>query len=479
MADPNSILESVNKVLDIVDHAVSTNNYSNMSGQIRDLFKPSTQQDFYDSVHRQYTQGQYRGGHTENAQNTDAERKSAASQNRTGGYSYEYRSKGMEAAECAQAARAAARNAAQTEAHTVPVYQNFAMAKARENPLTAENEYFRKTDSAVGSKVMFGFGIGGLILFGSIALTAGTITFLSGGGFAAAVTAFSAAIAAGFGFLTFFGNKDTARAERYAAYRRILAPNLYADVEEIAKKVNAPVRLVRKELKGMTEMGFFKQGHFDNKETCFIASDDLYAQYQETQRNADALRQQQKNETDSIPEDVRAVLDKGNAYIRAIRQANDAIADPGVSDKLSRMENIVTRIFEQVRRQPDLAHNLSMFMDYYLPTTAKLISAYQEMDAQPVQGENIKSAKKEIEDSLDTINDAFERLLDSFFRDRALDVSTDISVMKTVLKQQGLTPDDLSAMTADDRQQEQMEKGPTLEELRKQIDAQEKVKEQK
>ena len=31
------------------------------------------------------------------------------------------------------------------------------------------------------------------------------------------------------------------------------------------------------------------------------------------------------------------------------------------------------------------------------PTTTKLINAYAEMDAQPVQGGNIQSAKKEIE----------------------------------------------------------------------------------
>ena len=88
---------------------------------------------------------------------------------------------------------------------------------------------------------------------------------------------------------------------------------------------------------------------------------------------------------------------------------------------------------------PELISDLHKFMDYYLPTTVKLLKAYEELDKQPVEGENIKTAKQEIENTLDTINEAFENLLDSFFRNTAWDVSTDISVLKTMLAQEGLT----------------------------------------
>lgn len=78
-------------------------------------------------------------------------------------------------------------------------------------------------------------------------------------------------------------------------------------------------------------------------------------------------------------------------------------------------------------------------MEYYLPTTVKLLHAYEELDAQPIQGANILSSKKEIEDTLDTINQAFENLLDSFFQDAAWDISSDISVLQAMLAQEGLT----------------------------------------
>ena len=85
-------------------------------------------------------------------------------------------------------------------------------------------------------------------------------------------------------------------------------------------------------------------------------------------------------------------------------------------------------------------------MDYYLPMTIKLLDAYEEMDKQPVQGENIQASKKEIEDTLDTLNQAFEKLLDSVFRDVTWDVSSDISVLNTLLAQEGLTNDEFAKM---------------------------------
>ena len=67
------------------------------------------------------------------------------------------------------------------------------------------------------------------------------------------------------------------------------------------------------------------------------------------------------------------------------------------------------------------------------------------MDKQPVQGENITNGKGEIEKTLDTLNVAFEKLLDSLFEDTAWDVATDISVLHTMLAQEGLTESGMKA----------------------------------
>ena len=85
-------------------------------------------------------------------------------------------------------------------------------------------------------------------------------------------------------------------------------------------------------------------------------------------------------------------------------------------------------------------------MNYYLPMTVKLLDAYADMDAQPVQGETIQASKREIEASLDTLNAAFEKLLDSIFTETALDVSSDITVLNTMLAQEGLVEDEITKM---------------------------------
>ena len=125
--------------------------------------------------------------------------------------------------------------------------------------------------------------------------------------------------------------------------------------------------------------------------------------------------------------------------IQKIHDANERIEEEGVSRKMDRLEEIAEKIFAQVQDHPEKLPDIRKLMNYYLPTTLKLLDAYEEFDAQPVQGENIQSAKQQIENTLDTINHAFENLLDRLFTDEMLDVSSDISVLETMLKQEGLT----------------------------------------
>ena len=133
-----------------------------------------------------------------------------------------------------------------------------------------------------------------------------------------------------------------------------------------------------------------------------------------------------------------------NAYLLKVRNYNDEIPDTEImSQKLYQLENIMKRIFEQVKRNPSSAKELRKFMTYYLPTTDKLLASYREVSAPGATGDNILSTKQEIESAMDVINKAFENLLDKLFEDTAWDVSTDISVMKTMMAQDGLTGSDL------------------------------------
>ena len=136
------------------------------------------------------------------------------------------------------------------------------------------------------------------------------------------------------------------------------------------------------------------------------------------------------------------MMEAGQAYIQKLRACNDAIPGELVSEKISRMEELTKRIFDRVEQDPDSVDDIERLMEYYLPTAVKLLEAYEELDHQPVQGENILNSKKEIEDTLDTLNIAFEKLLDDLFQETAWDVSSDITVLKMMLAQEGLTEDD-------------------------------------
>ena len=112
-----------------------------------------------------------------------------------------------------------------------------------------------------------------------------------------------------------------------------------------------------------------------------------------------------------------------------------------MSAKLSKLENLLKEIFEKLVEHPDQLPQMQKFMRYYLPTTMKLVEAYEEFDNMSNQGPDIIEAKAEIEKTLDSINDAFEELLNRMLRDKAYDVATDAQVLKTMLAQEGLTKD--------------------------------------
>lgn len=246
------------------------------------------------------------------------------------------------------------------------------------------------------------------------------------------------------------GVKRIGRTKLFQNYVRIIGQRPFCDIKELASKTGKPVPFVLKNVKHMLNRGLFRQGYLDQSESCLMVTDEAFKQYQIAEKQLEERKRQeqiiqkhkeehQKEQTKTA--EVQAVLDEGNAYIAQIHRSNDAIPDVAISAKISRMEVIVRKIFQRVEEHPEVISDLQRLMEYYLPTTVKLLDAYEDLDKQPIQGENIASSKREIENTLDTLNVAFEKLLDSIFKDVAWDVSTDISVLHTILAQEGLTED--------------------------------------
>ena len=154
----------------------------------------------------------------------------------------------------------------------------------------------------------------------------------------------------------------------------------------------------------------------------------------------------EKEEETGNPELDKVIRD-GQLAISEMRRLDANIADEKISADIRRLEAVSNSIFQQVKADPDKLPQIRKFMDYYLPTTLKLLNAYDRMDAAGVSGQNIDSTKQRVEDMMTTIAAAFEKQLDSLFGSDALDISTDISVLESMLRQEGLAGEKLEAET--------------------------------
>lgn len=253
-------------------------------------------------------------------------------------------------------------------------------------------------------------------------------------------------------FMTLRGSMIRARLRRFYRYISLFKDKSYYSIQDLSAQTQLSRKYITKDLRKMIVIGMFPEAHIDKQASCIMLNQESYQQYLQLQKNMQqkqsfntppakevSVNSEKAKESNAENPELQAIIEKGRHCIRQIREANDAIPGEEISNKLDRLELVIDKIFTHVERNPRQLSEINKFMEYYLPTTLKLVTAYKEFDLQPVQGENIRSAKKEIETTLDTINHAFEVLLDSLFEDAAMDIATDISVLETMLAQEGLT----------------------------------------
>ena len=278
------------------------------------------------------------------------------------------------------------------------------------------------------------------IIFASLFLDVG-INFLTGiAQFSEALISFALA---GIGIAcTVLGFRRVVK-RRVKQYRQVIGSKQAVNIADLAKAVGKSQRFVLRDLKKLIKNGTFPQGHFDDEKTLFILTDEAYEQYRTGQANR-KLQQLREARIKEDPNGMEAVMAEGEEWVAKIRRANDALPGEEISRKLDQLESVTRKIFATVEKKPEKLSEIRRFMNYYLPTTVKLVGAYQEFEAQPAQGANIQNTKQEILDILDTVNNAFGALLDSLYEHDALDISSDITVLKNMLAQEGLTEKDFS-----------------------------------
>jgi predicted transcriptional regulator len=318
------------------------------------------------------------------------------------------------------------------------------------------------------------FGIIALVLLRPVARIIGfvIIALLMGGSIAMIVKGASS-------------RKRLARAERYLA---LCQNHDYINLSELAEQTGKSEDFVRRDVKNMLGAGMFPQGHLDRKESCLMLSDDTYREYLAIEKERTAYEmeqfadQQRRRMNGEVPkpdtgraeapaaaeesdagerqiwrslsgiEDAGDALKKENPKLAEmiaqgqectghIRQMNEQIPGEVISAKLDTLEHVLEEIFNRVREHPEQMPKMQKFMDYYLPTTLKLVEAYEEFDSVPNPNGEILQAKEELEKTLDTINASFEELLNQLYQPSVLDATTDAKVLQTVLAKDGLAKD--------------------------------------
>lgn len=166
-------------------------------------------------------------------------------------------------------------------------------------------------------------------------------------------------------------------------------------------------------------------------------------------------KQDPKNEPEPVAEiplsgDDHAdeVILKGQEMLHTIRAENDAITDDALSGQMDELERLCVQIFTTVAEKPQKAPQIRKFMNYYLPTTLKMLASYRTMNERGVSADDMTSARAETIRGMNMVLTACQKQLDNLYKDTMLDVSTDIDVLEQMLKRDGYTESDLTGKSA-------------------------------
>ena len=215
------------------------------------------------------------------------------------------------------------------------------------------------------------------------------------------------------------------RQRRFATYLRTAGQKQAVPLDYLARAADVSRRRVEKDINAMLEKGLWgDEAYIDMGSGMLFRSQDAASVYFDAARRA---RAEQESPVQTAPEGYAGIL-------RQIRELNDRIADEALSAKLDRLEQLSGRIFKLVEENEEKRAAASTFLNYYLPTTLKLMENYANFEEAGVSGENLSQAKAKIEKTMDSIVAGFEHQLDALYRTDAMDIASDIQVMETMLR---------------------------------------------
>lgn len=324
-------------------------------------------------------------------------------------------------------------------------------------PLAKAKKRFRSSWGLTASGVvMAAAGGAGMVFFGIPALVSALAPAVAGNP-EVAVTAILGILTAGFATLLGFGVRNLRRASRLKALQRAVGQREAVGFDDLAARMQVSPKAALAASRTLIKGGYLPEGRIDDENTTLMVTENAYHQYrqfQQSQRQTLAEREaaeaaraaeaaaraaREQDISERLTPEQRAFVARGRDYVRQMDELNTAIDDAAVSERITAIQDVVGRILARAEEEPAVIAGLDRLTAYYLPTTVKLLDAYDRLEEEPIQGENISSSRSEIEHTLEVLHSAFEKLFDDTYQDLSLDVSTDISVLHAMLAQEGLT----------------------------------------
>ena len=226
------------------------------------------------------------------------------------------------------------------------------------------------------------------------------------------------------------GQRMKHRSARVARYLAVMGKRSHIAVDELCAVTGKSRKKVEGDLEFMVEKGLLGAGaYLDSGRGIFFRSADAFADYANATAKKENVTPKEANE--------------GYAgALRAIRSANDRIADAVLSEKIDHLETVAGKIFREVEEHPEKQQQAATFLNYYLPTTLKLLDSYAKFEEAGIEGENLSRAQERIEETMDALIKGFDKQLDDLYRNEAMDIDSDIRVMENMLRRDTASVED-------------------------------------
>lgn len=230
-------------------------------------------------------------------------------------------------------------------------------------------------------------------------------------------------------FCLVYGSIRKKKKKRFMDYLKLIGDKTAVPIHYLADVLGIHYQKVIKDLREMISLGILAPAWIDMKTYRLMLTD------------LDIPQEEQPQEK---PQEA---ISRSDRILRQIRADNDLIDDPEVSRKIDRIEDLTRKIFTILEERPEKEPQLYSFLNYYLPTTLKALENYARLEAQGIETASIREAKQKINNMLDELADGYEKQLDRLFENDVIDISADIEVMRQMLRQDGLTEDEIVAAT--------------------------------